>query len=82
MNQYDIYIEKYLTDNEMENIINEYVKGNVNSRMSVWYNITIDGEEQNGSGMLDDFELYSGPATEYVWLLPHFEHFRVKYLQK
>jgi hypothetical protein len=82
MNQYDIYIEKYLTDNEMENIINEYVKGNVYSKMSVWYDITIDNEEQNRTGMLDDFELFRGSVSEYIWLLPHFEFFRTKYLQK
>jgi len=82
MNQYNIFIEKYLTDNEMKNIINEYEKGNVYSKFSIWYDITIDNEEQNGSGMMDDFELYNGPVNEYVWLLPHFEFFKVKYLQK
>ncbi|MDR2922858.1 MAG: hypothetical protein LBU85_05900 [Treponema sp.] len=82
MNQYDIYIEKYLTDNEMKNIINEYEKGNISSKMSIWYDITIDNEKQNGSGLLDDFELHSGQINEYVWLLPHFEFFRAKYLQK
>jgi hypothetical protein len=82
MNQYDIYIEKYLTDNEMKKIIDEYEKGNVYSKMSVWYGITIDNEEQNGSGMLDDFELHSGPVNDYVWLLPHFDFFKAKYLQK
>jgi hypothetical protein len=85
MNQYDIYIEKYLTDDEMKNIINEYVTKNVSSKMSVWYDITIDNEKQNGSGILDNFELYSGPSepiNEYVRLLPHFDFFRLKYLQK
>jgi hypothetical protein len=85
MNQYDIFIEKYLTDTEKKNIISEYNRGNVTSRMSVWYDITIDDVEQNGSGMLDNFELDSGPANEYVdyvWLLPHFNFFRNKYLQK
>ena len=82
MNQYNIFIEKYLTDNEMKNITNEYERGNVYSNFSIWYDITIDNEEQNGSGMLDDFELYSGPVNEYIWLLPHFELFRAKYLQK
>jgi hypothetical protein len=84
MNQYDIFIEKHLTDNEMKNIIKEYETGNVYSKMSVWYDITIDNEEPNGSGILDDFELHSGPSgpiNEYVWLLPHFEFFRAKYLQ-
>jgi hypothetical protein len=82
MNQYDIYIEKYLTDNEMKNIIDEYEKGNIFSNLSIWYDITIDNEKQNGSGMLDDFELNSGQIIEYVWLLPHFNFFRTKYLQK
>jgi len=82
MNQYNIFIEKYLTDNEMINIINEYERGNVYSKLSIWFDITIDNEEQNGSGMLDDFELFNGPLNEYIWLLPHFEFFRVKYLQK
>ena len=82
MNQYNIFIEKYLTDDDMKNIINEYERGNVYSKLSVWYDITIDNEEQKGSGLLDEFELYSGTANEYVWLLPHFEFFRAKYLQK
>ena len=82
MNQYDIFIEKYLSDNEKKNIINEYKKGNVDSRFSVWFDIVINNEEQGGSGILDDFELYDGPVNEYIDLLPHFEFFRAKYLQK
>ena len=82
MNQYNIFIEKYLTENEMTKIINEYKSGNVYSHFSIWYDLIIDNEEQNGSGILDDFELYNGPVNEYVWLLPHFEFFRVKYVQK
>ena len=82
MNQYDVFIEKYLPDDEMKNIVNEYERGNVYSTLSIWYDITINNEEQNGSGMLDDFELHEGPINEYVWLLPHFEFFRTKYLQK
>jgi hypothetical protein len=82
MNLYNIFIEKYLTQKDIKNIINEYERGNVFSKMSVWFDVTIDNEEQNGTGMLDDFELQSGEVTEYVWLLPHFEFFRTKYLQK
>ncbi|MDR2731196.1 MAG: hypothetical protein LBB81_09925 [Treponema sp.] len=81
MNQYDIFIEKYLTDNEMKKIINEYEKGNVYSKMSVWYDITIDNEEQNGNGMLDDFELYDGPAPDPVWFPPNLDFFKARYLQ-
>ena len=81
MSQYDIFIEKYLTDKDLKSIINEYKGGNVYSKLAIWYDITIDNEEQKGSGMLDDFELYQGPINEYVWLLPHFEFFRARYLQ-
>ena len=64
----------------MKNIINEYERGNTYSSLSIWFDITIDNVEQNGNGMLDDFELYRGPVNEFIWLLPHFEFFRVKYL--
>jgi len=82
MNQYNIFIEKYLTDDDKEIIINEYKKGKVNSQMSVWYDLTIDNEEQNGSGLLDDFELFEGPVNEQIVYvlslpLPHFEFFRL-----
>jgi hypothetical protein len=80
MNQYNIFIEKYLADNEMKNIINEYERRNVSSNLSIWYDITIDNEEQNGSGILDDFEFHSGPVNEYVWPLPNLDFFRTKYL--
>jgi len=80
MNHYYIFIEKYLTDKEMKNIINEYERGNVYSRLSVWYDITIDNEEQNGSGMLDDFELYDGPALDPAWFPPNLDYFKAKYL--
>jgi hypothetical protein len=82
MNHYYIFIEKYLTDDDMKNIISEYEKGNVYSQLAVWYDITIDNEEQNGNGMLDDFELYDGPAVDSAWLLPNLNFFRAKYLQK
>jgi len=81
-NHYYIFIEKYLTDNDMKSIINEYERGNVYSRLSIWYDITIDNEEQNGSGMLDDFELYNGPAIDHVWFPPNLNFFKAKYLQK
>ena len=81
-NHYYIFIEKYLTDNDMKKIIKEYEKGNVYSKLSIWYDITIDDEEQSGSGMLDDFELYDGPAIDHVWFPPNLNFFKVKYLQK
>jgi hypothetical protein len=82
MNHYYIFIEKYLKDKEMKNIINKYEKGNVYSRMSIWYDLTIDNEEQNGSGMLDDFELYNGPALDPAWFPPNLNFFKARYLQK
>ena len=49
--------------------------------MAVWYDIVIDNEEQNGSGMLDDFELYDGPALDPAWFPPNLNFFKAKYLQ-
>jgi hypothetical protein len=80
MNHYYIFIEKYLTDDEMRNIINEYEKGNVYSRMSVWYDMCIDNEKQNGSGIMDDFELYNGIALEPAMFPPNLNFFKTKYL--
>jgi hypothetical protein len=82
LNHYYIFIEKYLTDNDMKKIIKEYKKGNVYSKLSIWYDITIDDEEQSGSGMLDDFELYDGPAIDHVWFPSNLNFFKAKYLQK
>jgi len=81
MNHYYIFIEKALTDDEMKNIINEYERGNVNSMMSVWYDITIDNEKQNGSGILDDFELYNGPAIDPALFPVNLNFFKAKYPQ-
>jgi hypothetical protein len=82
LNHYYIFIEKYLTYNDMKNITREYEKGNVYSKLSIWYDITIDNEEQNGSGMLDDFELYNGQAIDPSWFPPNLNFFKAKYLQK
>ena len=80
VNHYYIFIEKYLTDNEMKKIIKEYEKGNVYSKLSIWYDIIIDNEEQNGSGMLDDFELFDGPAIDPSWFPPNLNFFKARYL--
>jgi hypothetical protein len=82
MNHYYIFIEKYLTNSEMKNIVNKYKEGNVNSKMSVWYDLTIDNEEQNGSGLSDDFELYDGLALDPAWFPPNLNFFKARYLQK
>ena len=81
MNHYYIFIERYLSDNEMKKITNEYKRGNVYSRLSIWYDITIDNEEQGRSGMLDDFELYDGPAIDPASFLPNMNFFSAKYLR-
>jgi len=82
VNHYYIFIEKHLTNNDMKNIINEYKKGNVSSKLSIWYDLTIDNEEQNGSGILDNFELYKGLAFDPAWFPSNLNFFKFKYLQK
>jgi len=82
MNHYYIFIEKYLSNNEMKKIINKYESGKVYSKFSIWYDLTIDNEEQNGSGLLDNFELYNGPAIDPAWFPVNLNFFKAKYLQK
>ena len=81
MNHYYIFIEKYLKDDEMKEIIKEYEKGNVYSRFEIWYDLIIDNEPQFGNGMLDDFELYDGLAMDPAFFHPNLDFFKVKYLQ-
>ena len=82
INQSDIFIEKYLSENDMKNIINENKKRNVNSRMYIGYNIVIDNEPQNGNGLLDDFELYKGVAIDPSFFPANLDFFKAKYLHK
>jgi sRNA-binding regulator protein Hfq len=82
MNHYYIFIEKHLTGKEMKNIINKYEKGKVYSKMSVWYDITVDNEEQNDTGMLDDFDLYDGLALNPALFPPNLNFFKARYLQR
>jgi hypothetical protein len=74
-NQYNIILNKYLTDNEIKKINNEYKKGNTHSKFYVEYTITIDNERMPGCGYLDDFELYNGPVVDYDWLPPNLGFF-------
>jgi len=80
MNHYYIFIEKRLTENEKKNIVNEYKKGKVQSQMSIWYDLTIDNEEQNGSGILDTFDLYDGPGIDPAMFPSNLDFFKAKYL--
>ena len=80
LNHYYIFIERYLTNAEYKKIINEYKKGNVYSKLSIWYDMILNNEEQNGNGMLDDFELYNGPAIDPVWFPPNLNFFKARYL--
>jgi hypothetical protein len=82
MNHYYIFIEKHLTDKEIKNIIDKYEKGKVYSKMSVWYDITVDNEEQNDSGILDDFELYDGLALDPALFPSNLDFFKAKYLRE
>jgi hypothetical protein len=45
--EYQINIEKYLDNDNIKNIINEYKKGNVNSWMYLKYRITINSERMD-----------------------------------
>jgi len=80
MNHYYIFIEKYLTDNEMKNIAREYESEKVYSKLAIWYDLIVDNEIQNGNGMLDDFELFDGPLTDPGWFPPNLDFFKSKYL--
>jgi hypothetical protein len=82
MNHYYIFIEKYLSKSEMKKIVDKYESGKVHSKFSIWYDLTIDNEEQNGSGLLDDFELYNGLAIDPAWFPVNLNFFKAKYLQK
>ena len=80
LNHYYIFIEKYLKNDEVKKITREYKRGNVYSKLSIWYDITIDNELQAGNGMLDDFELHDGPALDPAWFPPNLDFFKAKYL--
>jgi hypothetical protein len=74
-NQYNIFIENIISNNDMENIINEYKKGNTQSRFYLEYTITIDNERIPGCGYLDDFELYNEAVQNPFWFPPNLEFF-------
>ena len=81
MNHFNIFIEKYLSKDDIEKIISEYEKGNVYSKFFIWYDLTLDNEEQPGNGLYDDFELYNGPV-DTAWFPENLDFFKAKYLQK
>jgi hypothetical protein len=79
-NQYNIILEKYLKNNELENIIKEYEKRNTGSKFFLEYTITIDNE-QGEYGYSDDFELYKGPVRPFGSdFPPNLEFFRNRVL--
>ena len=79
---YYIFIEKFFNNNKIKIIKNEYEKGNVSSRLEIWYNLIINNEPQDGNGMLDDFELYDGVAIDPISFPPNLNFFKAKYLLK
>jgi len=81
LNHYYIFIEKFLNEDDMKKINNEYKKGNIYSCLNIEYDLVMDNEEQNGNGILDDFELYNGIAIDPVWFPPNFNFFKAKYLK-
>jgi hypothetical protein len=80
VNHYYIFIEKFLNDYEIKKITNEYEKRNVYSKMYIEYDITIDNEEQAGSGIYDDFELYDGLAIAPALFPANLNFFKDRYL--
>jgi hypothetical protein len=81
LNQYNIFVEYILKNNDMENIINEYKKGNMYSQFYLEYTITIDNEKMEGCGYSDDFELYNvlvqdTSSLQYDWFPPNLNFFR------
>jgi len=79
-NHYYIFIEKHLDDNDLANIHREYEKGNGDGRYEIWFDLVIDNEPQNGSGIMDDFELYDGIAIDPQLFPPNLNFFKAKYL--
>ena len=78
---YYIFIERFLEDGELKKINSEYEKGNVSSRLEIWYDLVIDNEPQIGNGMLDDFEIYDGQIMDPAWFPPNLNFFKAKYLR-
>jgi len=78
-NHYYIFIEKYLNDDEMKNIISEYEKENVNCRFGIKYDLVINNEPHNGNGILDDFEIYNGIAMDPAYFPSNLDFLKTKY---
>jgi hypothetical protein len=53
----------------------------VYSKFAIEYDITFDNEPQDGSGLLDDFELYNGLAIDPVWFPGNLNFFKAKYMK-
>lgn len=79
-NHYYIFIEKYINNNDLEKINNEYNRGNVYSHSEIWYDLIIDNEQQNGNGIMSNFKLYDGIAIDPKQFPPNLNFFRIKYL--
>jgi hypothetical protein len=78
---YYIIIERFLKDDEVKKINSEYKKGNFYSQFEIWYDLIVNNERLNGSGILDDFELYNGSVSDAVSIFPNLNFFRTKYLE-
>jgi hypothetical protein len=79
-NQYNIFIEKHLNNDEIKNITGEYEKGKTDSKFHLEYTITIDNEQME-CGYSDDFELDDGPL-QTDGFPPNLEFFRGKVLER
>jgi hypothetical protein len=82
INHYYIILEYFLNSDDTQSMIAEYKKGNVYSQVYINFNITIDKNRQEGSGIWDDFELYDGIAIDPAMFPPNLNFFKAKYMQK
>ena len=81
INHYYIFIEKILNKDDIKKINHEYKKGNIKSLLRIEYDLVMNNEEQNGNGMIDDFELYDGIAIDPAWFPPNLNFFKTKYMK-
>jgi hypothetical protein len=82
MNMYCIIVDKLIKKSEMKKITGEYEKGNTRSSFYLEYTVTIDNEELDKCGILDDFDLRDGIVMETAWFPPNLDFYRAKVLQK
>jgi len=80
-NNYSIFIERYISENDYKKISEEYNNKKIYSYVSIEYDLIIDKEEQKGNIMLDDFILSAEPPVDPEFFPVNLAFFKAKYLQ-